>query len=386
MKHQNTAFRIWRHALLVLMGLSSSLSIAQSSLPEWPVFKTQQQQQLSTILQQSTPGQVVYVGETHNRYADHLLQGAVLASFVDQGKPVALGVEWFQRPFQSVVNRYIAGEISEAELLRGTEYFKRWGFDYRHYRALMRYAREHKVPVVAMNAAKEVTDAVMMQGIDNVPASIKSQLPQSYDFDIGDYRKALEKIFGQHDHAEESDSDGVDRFMQVQLTWDETMAESVARYINQNPSSHLVVLAGRGHVHKAGIPSRVTRRVGGRSLIINSYQADSPFNEADYWVLQEDIKLPKKGLMAVGLTDARHGVEVTSIAPYSKANEAGMKLGDRIVAIDSTTINDFIDVKMALMDAAPGGQVRALVLRQAGDQEVSLPLQLSLIDPPAETH
>ena len=113
MRQHNTPFRIWRHVFLVLMGLFSSLSIAQSSLPEWPVFKTQQQQQLSTILQQSTPGQVVYVGETHNRYADHLLQGAVLASFVDQGKPVAIGVEWFQRPFQSVVNRYIAGEISE---------------------------------------------------------------------------------------------------------------------------------------------------------------------------------------------------------------------------------------------------------------------------------
>ena len=315
-----------------------------------------------------------------------MLQGAVLASFVDQGKPVALGVEWFQRPFQSVVNRYIAGEISEVELLRGTEYFKRWGFDYRHYRALMRYAREHKIPVIAMNAAKEVTDAVMMQGLKNVSSSIKSQLPQSYDFDIGDYRKALEKIFGQHDHAEASGDDGVDRFMQVQMTWDETMAESVARYMQQNPSSHIVVLAGRGHVHEAGIPSRVTRRVGGRSLIINSYQADSPFNEADYWVLQEDIKLPKKGLMAVGLTDAQHGVEVTSIAPYSKAAEAGMKLGDRIVAINSTTINDFIDVKMALMDAAPGDQVRALALRREGDQEVSLPLQLSLVDPPAEPH
>ena len=187
-------------------------------------------------------------------------------------------------------------------------------------------------------------------------------------------------------HAEKSDDDGVDRFMQVQLTWDETMAESVARYMQQNPSSHVVVLAGRGHVHKAGIPSRVTRRVGGRSLIINSYQADSPFNEADYWVLQEDIKLPPKGLMAVGLTDAQHGVEVTSIAPYSKAGDAGMKLGDRIVALGNTTINDFIDVKMALMDAAPGDQVRTLVLRKEGGQEVSLPLQLSLVDPPAEPH
>jgi S1-C subfamily serine protease len=63
-----------------------------------------------------------------------------------------------------------------------------------------------------------------------------------------------------------------------------------------------------------------------------------------------------------------------------------MKLGDRIVAINSTTINDFIDVKMALMDAAPDDQVRALVLRQEGDQEISLPLQLSLVDPPAEPH
>jgi len=61
-------------------------------------------------------------------------------------------------------------------------------------------------------------------------------------------------------------------------------------------------------------------------------------------------------------------------------------LGDRIVAIGNTTINDFIDVKMALMDAAPGDQVRTLVLRQEGDQEVSLALQLSLVDPLAEPH
>jgi len=164
------------------------------------------------------------------------------------------------------------------------------------------------------------------------------------------------------------------------------MAESVARYIQRHPTHHVVVLAGRGHVHHSGIPTRVTRRIGGRYLIINSYQPDSPFNQADLWVLQEDIKLPKKGLMAVGLTDAQHGVEVTSIAPYSKAGEAGMKLGDRIVALGNTTINDFIDVKMALMDAAPGDQVRALVLRQEGDQEVSLTLQISLVDPPAQSH
>jgi len=39
-----------------------------------------------------------------------------------------------------------------------------------------------------------------------------------------------------------------------------------------------------------------------------------------------------------------------------------------------------------LMDAAPGDQVRTLVLRQEGDQEVSLALQLSLVDPLAEPH
>jgi len=385
-RQKNTIHRSRQALWTALVCLFSSVSMAQSTLPEWPVFSTDQQQSLQTILPQVTPGQVVYVGETHTRYADHLLQGAVLASFVDQGKPVAIGVEWFQRPFQAIVDRYIAGDISEAELLRGTEYFSRWGFDYRLYRDLMRYAQEHKIPVIAMNAAKEVTDAVMMQGLENVPSDIKQQLPQSYDFNIGEYRKALEKIFGQHEHNQDADHGRVDRFMQVQLTWDETMAESVARYIQRHPTHHIVVLAGRGHVHHAGIPTRVTRRIGGRSLIINSYQTDSPFNQADLWVLQEDIKLPKKGLMAVGLTDAQHGVEVTSIAPYSKAGEAGLKLGDRIVALGNTTINDFIDVKMALMDAVPGDQVRALVLRQEGDREISLPLQLSLVDPPAQSH
>ena len=51
-----------------------------------------------------------------------------------------------------------------------------------------------------------------------------------------------------------------DRIYTVQVVWDETMADTAARWLEANPDGHLVILAGNGHCHDSGIVGRMKRR------------------------------------------------------------------------------------------------------------------------------
>ncbi len=89
---------------------------------------------------------VVFIGETHNRYDHHLNQLELIERLHRADPQLVLGVEYFQQPFQQVIDNYIAGTIGETEFLRDTEYFERWGYDYRLYAHLPLRARAGEYP------------------------------------------------------------------------------------------------------------------------------------------------------------------------------------------------------------------------------------------------
>jgi uncharacterized iron-regulated protein len=62
-----------------------------------------------------------------------------------------LGLEMFPRRAQPVLDRWVAGELTEAELLTQTEWSKVWGFDPSLYLPLFEFARMNRVPMVALN-------------------------------------------------------------------------------------------------------------------------------------------------------------------------------------------------------------------------------------------
>ena len=63
---------------------------------------------------------VVFVGETHDRYDHHLKQFEVIRQLHQLDSNLAIGVEYFQQPFQPQVDDYIAGRTTEKEFLRST--------------------------------------------------------------------------------------------------------------------------------------------------------------------------------------------------------------------------------------------------------------------------
>ena len=69
---------------------------------------------------------------------------------------LAIGMEYFQQPFQKYLNEDIAGNLTEKALLKATEYYDRWKYDYRLYRPILRYARSHRISLVALNIPQEI--------------------------------------------------------------------------------------------------------------------------------------------------------------------------------------------------------------------------------------
>ena len=110
---------------------------------------------MESLVQKVSDNRVIFVGESHDRYEHHLNQLAVIENQHARYPVLAIGLEFFQQPFQPVLDDYIAGKIDEAEFIRRTEYFERWRFDYRLYRPIFSYAREHGIPLIALNIERD---------------------------------------------------------------------------------------------------------------------------------------------------------------------------------------------------------------------------------------
>lgn len=201
---------------------------------------------------------VVLIGESHDNAGDHAVQLELLEA-VSAKKPTGLGMEMFQRPFQPALDLFVSGEIDEAEMLEQTEWEKRWGFEVDLYRPLWNHAQDNGLPIIALNARRELTKRIAKVGVDGLSPSERESLPE-LDLTDDRYRAWLGEVFASHGARMESAK--LEQFYAAQVTWDETMADTAARWSQTHPDSTLVVAVGRGHVERDwGIPSRLRRRL-----------------------------------------------------------------------------------------------------------------------------
>src|SRR6202035_5639633 len=227
------------------------------------------------LVTQLAAKRVVFVGETHDRYDNHLNQLQIITRLHEIDPHIAIGGEYFQQPFQQQVDDYIAGRIPENEFLRATEYYQRWGYDYRLYAAIFRYAREQHIPVRALNVPTALVSTVAKVGIAGLSEKQRAYLPQDIEPADEEYKNRLRNAFEAHSDLK---PDAFNHFVEAQLVWDEGMAESAAAYLNANKSRRLVILAGSGHVaFGSGIPKRLERRTNATyAIVLSSGEEEEP--------------------------------------------------------------------------------------------------------------
>jgi uncharacterized iron-regulated protein len=218
----------------------------------------------SEIVSVLSGANIIYLGEKHDRLTDRQAQLEIIQLLYQQDSQLAIALEMFQRPYQKFLDDYLAGKISEAELREKTEFDQRWGFAWESYAPIFRFAKAHKLPLIALNTPSEITRKVAKYGLESLTETEKQSIPPVSEIrtDNLEYRQLLLDIYQQKTHAGQGNSQNFKRFFTAQVLWDETMAETIANFYRINPTRKIIVIAGEFHIfYGYGIPSRVVRRL-----------------------------------------------------------------------------------------------------------------------------
>jgi uncharacterized iron-regulated protein len=328
-----------------------------------PVLDLSTTSDLTALIPGLAEKRVVLVGETHDRFDHHLIQLEIIRGLHALHPELAIGMEFFQQPFQHHLDDYLASKLTERELLRETEYYQRWRFDFRLYAPILRFAREKGLPLVALNLPAELTRKVGQRGIEGLSEEERAGIPDQIDRSDSAYQSRLEKIFEQHP---QSGDRSFDRFLEVQLLWDEGMAQRAAEYLEAHPRHKMVILAGSGHIaYGSGIPRRLVRRLPvSTAIVLSDWEGELGPEIGDYLLFPQRRDLPPAGRIGALLDDDEDGLRIRSCTSGSPCETAGLRPGDRIASIDGQPVADLADLRVAMWDKSPGDAITLEVVRK----------------------
>ncbi len=343
----------------------------------------------------ATDARLIYVGETHDNPASHRIELQLLQALAERyPERAALGMEMFTPEQQPVLDAWTAGQLSEKEFLKQSRWYQVWNFDFDYYRPLLELARDRRIPVIGLNAPKELVRAVSS---GTLTPEQELALPE---MDLNDpYQRALtESIFAGH----AAGSSGTQGFTRVQTLWDETMAASIVRYLQSEAGSgrHMLVVAGGHHIrHGFGIPRRVFRRLPLSYVLIASREIEIPPSKADRLM---DVEIPPFPMppadflvytayedlgktevkLGVMLDDSSGKVVAEGVLPESSAAKAGVVKGDVLLSLDGQPLQDNFDLIYEVKQRAPGDR-GVLVVEREGQQVL---LEVEFAVPPEMPH
>jgi uncharacterized iron-regulated protein len=202
------------------------------------------------------PASVLFMGEVHNDPVHHHLQLQVIRTLVERKEKVAIGLEMFQADSQQALDDWSAGRLKEEEFK--AVYAKNWSFDWQLYRDVLVYARNNRIPLVALNVPKEIASKVAKQGFSSLTAEERKRLPAGISCDLNStYTDLLQRAFGQvFKHVAKQSN--FTHFCEAQSLRNSAIAWHLSRYLQQYPERKLVVVTGVWHAVKGGAPERLT--------------------------------------------------------------------------------------------------------------------------------
>ena len=242
---------------------------------------------------------IIAVGELHDSEAHHQMQLRIIQAVYARDHNLGVGMEMFQRlpPFQDALDRYVAGKITEEELLRDTEYQTRWGFPWPLYQPILECALQSRIPVAALNAPVELTRRIKQVGWDGLTQAERDQLGP-VDFNVQAHRDHWMPLLS-HMHGNRTPTpEEKERSYQIMTVWDDFMAQSTAKFQKERQLKRMIVLAGGGHVEGGfGIPDRAAKYSGGKSvtvgIVIGGVNDQGPQLPVDYLIcVNPDLSQP----------------------------------------------------------------------------------------------
>ena len=226
---------------------------------------------------------LVFIGEVHDNPEHHLIQVQILQALMARHGPLTVAMEFFQKPQQAIIDRYVTGKSTEAEFLKEVNWHRQWSFDYSFYRPLMLAVKENKGKILAINAPNDIVRKVARSGLNGLDPEERALLAKDIDLDNGEHRAYLQDVFQDNAHGVLTN---FEFFYQAQCVWEDTMAENIAASL-EGADETVVVLTGNGHIlNKFGIPDRTAARIAADMTTVLLWPMEEGLtigkNSADY--------------------------------------------------------------------------------------------------------
>ena len=332
---------------------------------------------------------VVLLGEQHDDMDHHRWQLQTLAALHAQRPHLVIGFEMFPRRVQPVLDRWVAGELTESDFLAQSEWNKVWSMPAELYLPLFHFARINRIPMLALNIEPTLTRAIAEKGWAGVPAAQREGVGQAAA-PLADYEDFLFEIHEQHalargksaDKAARSDA-GFRNFVDSQLAWDRAMAEALVagRQRHVGTDGHLplaVAIMGNGHVRYGHGVAHQLRDLGENSIgQLMPVGADTVCGElragladAVFAVPVARQSAPPPPRLGVALEEHAKGVRIAEVTAGSLAQRTGLRPDDIITEVAGKPAKRPLHL-IAAVRAQPGGTWLPLKL-QRGEELIEM--------------
>lgn len=244
--------------LLALVASSPAFSGAPLTLLDLARSRTAS---LTELVPELAKADLVLVGESHGNPFHHQAQLAIIRALFEAGHPLSVGLEMFQRKEQSVLDRWVAGNLAEADMVQA--FFRNWSIGWEAYRDIFVYCRDNRIPMAGLNVPLKITRKVAREGFSALTAEEIGLLPPITCSVDPQYEAFLRGFAGSSGHEAT-----FDRFCQAQLVWDAAMAVHALDFLKTRTEQTMVIMVGSVHAWKPAVPDQV-RRVAPQAAVIS---------------------------------------------------------------------------------------------------------------------
>jgi uncharacterized iron-regulated protein len=326
------------------------------------------------LLEQLVRDRVVLLGETHDCADDHRWQLQMLIALHQLHPNLAIGFEMFPRRLQPVLDRWVAGQLSEAEFLRQTEWRKVWDYDPQLYLPLFRFARLYHLPMLALNVDHNLVKQVRASGWDMVPEAQREGVSRAAA-PVPSYRAELQAIFDIHPTPNENNPERAtqfNHFVEAQTLWDRAMAEGITNFLQSHPNTLVVGILGAGHLHNGyGVPHQLHALGVDQIANLVTLPSDHPCSEITPGVADAVFLIPPQPeqvaatppRLGVSLAEAEGGVRIETVMPGSLAEQSGLGAGDIVLEAAGSKVNS-VDAMRGYVQRQPAGTWLPLLIRR----------------------
>ncbi|MFZ1910456.1 MAG: ChaN family lipoprotein [Burkholderiales bacterium] len=319
------------------------------------------------VLAQMAQRSIVLLGETHDDADHHAWQLATLGALQLLRPRMVIGFEAFPRRVQPVLDKWIAGDLSERQLLEQTDWDKAWGWPAGLYLPLLRFARINRIPIRALNVDQALIKAISAKGWQAVPESQKEGVTRPAA-PSAPYLDDLFDVYKLHPEGDGPDkgrqSPSFLHFVDSQTTWDRAMAQGLAEAARapDGAGQPLVVgIMGSGHIRYGRGVAHQLRDIGIESIGMLLPVAASRdcaglagIADAVFAVPSLPASASPPPRLGVRIEQTKDGVGVVEVVEGSVAETTGLRAGDRIVSIAGKGIARVSEVISAVRAQPPG--------------------------------